>query len=268
MVFEFALLTAFLGMFIGSFLNVVVARINTKKSPLQGRSECPNCAHTLEAMDLMPVLSFVLLQGRCRYCHQPISWQYPLVELGTAAVFGFIGFYFFNNGVVDVFDVCLLLSVLFVFSTLIFILVYDFLNYTILDVSLLFLGAGAVLYHLFNFLVEGSVAPNDIFTLLGAAVGTFFAFFVLFSVSQGSWIGGGDVKFVFLMGLLLGFPNILAGLFIAFVSGAVVGVALMGLARKSRKDRVPFAPFLVVGLFAAFFYAEPLIDWYQNMFIF
>lgn len=265
MVFEFALLTAFLGMFIGSFLNVVVARINTKKSPLQGRSECPNCAHTLEAVDLMPVLSFVLLQGKCRYCHQPISWQYPLVELGTAAVFGFIGYYFFNNGVADAFDVCLLLSVLFVFSVLIFIVVYDFLHYIILDSSLLFLSSGVALFHLFNFLVQGSI---DIVPILGAGAGAFLGFFVLFSVSQGKWMGGGDVKFVFLMGLLLGFPNILAGLFIAFVGGAVVGVLLMGLARKKIKDRVPFAPFLIAGLFVAFFYGQPLIDWYQNIFMF
>ena len=265
MTYEFALLTGFLGMFIGSFLNVVVARVNTNKSPMQGRSECPNCAHTLEAMDLMPVLSFVLLQGKCRYCHQPISWQYPLVELGTAAIFGFIGFYFFNNGALQVLDMLLVASVLFVFSVLIFIVVYDFLHYTILNTSLLFLGAGVALFHLFNFLVEGSI---DILPILGAGAGAFLAFFVLFSVSEGKWMGGGDVKFVLLMGLLLGFPNILVGLFVAFISGAVVGVALMGLARKKRKDKVPFAPFLIVGLFAAFFYGQPLIDWYQNLFMF
>ena len=176
MTYEFALLTAFLGMFIGSFLNVVVARVNTKKSPMQGRSECPNCAHTLEAMDLMPVLSFMLLQGKCRYCHQPISWQYPLVELGTAAVFGFVGFYFFRDGVYDVLDMLLVASVLFVFSTLIFIVVYDFLHYTILNTSLLFLSAGVALFHLFNFLVEGSI---DILPILGAGAGAFLAFFML-----------------------------------------------------------------------------------------
>ena len=265
MIYEFALLFAFLGMFIGSFLNVVVARVNTKKSPMQGRSECPNCAHTLEAMDLMPVLSFVFLQGRCRYCHQPISWQYPLVELGTAALFGFIGFYYLNlnNGVLEVFDVLLLASVLFVFSTLIFIVVYDFLHRIILDTSLLFLSTGVVLFHLFNFLVEGSI---DAVSILGAGAGACLAFYVLFSVSQGRWMGGGDVKFVFLMGLLLGFPNILAGLLIAFVSGAVIGVLLVGLARKKMKDWVPFAPFLILGLFVAFFYGSTLIEWYKNLF--
>ena len=260
MTFEFVLLCVFLGMFIGSFLNVVVARVNTKKSALQGRSECPNCAHTLEAMDLMPVLSFVLLQGKCRYCHQPISWQYPLVEFGTAALFGFVGFYFFNKGLDGVLDIALLASVLFICSVLIVILVYDILHYIILESWLIFLGAGVVVFHAINFLLQDSVAVKDIALLLGAAFGAFGAFFMLFTVSQGKWMGGGDVKFVFVMGLLLGFPNILVGLFVAFVSGAVIGVLLIRFASKTIKDKVPFAPFLISGLLTAFFYGNDLVD--------
>jgi len=228
-----------LGLFIGSFLNCLICRLKDKKSFLFGRSCCPKCGHELTWLDLVPVLSFVFLKGKCRYCSEKISWQYPLTEIATGLLYAFL---YWNYG----FN----LFLIFVFSCLLVIFVYDLKHFIIPDEIIFPLIIISLIFLYGNFFV---------------AIGTTFAFFLLYFFSKGKWLGFGDVKLAFFLGLFLGWPNILVGLFLSFVIGAIIGIGLIILKKKGIKSEVPFAPFLVLGAFIAFFWGQEIIFWYLNL---
>ena len=202
-----------LGLVVGSFLNVVIYRLNNGLSPLRGRSFCPRCKHQLAWGDNVPLLSFLLLRGKCRYCHSPISWQYPLVELATGILTVVVLHTSFN----------LLLT-----YALIAIFVSDLLYYTIPD-EIVWPMIGL------SFLISPNLLPG-----LGAA--GFFLSLVLLTHSRG--MGMGDVKLAGLMGLALGWPKISVAILLAFLTGATVGVILVLMGKKGLKSRIPFGPFL------------------------
>ena len=242
-----------LGLTIGSFLNCVIYRMEEGKSFLRGHSFCPHCKHVLEWRDLIPVFSFLILKGKCRYCHQKISWQYPLVELSTAFIFLFI----FLTSPSNIYTMVYLLLISCFF---IVIFVYDLKHYIIPDKVIhpaIFL---ALIYNLINY-------PTFLKNLL-AAVGAGAFFFFIFLISQGKWMGFGDGKLAFLMSLFLGFPNILTALFLAFFIGAIIGITLIILKRKKFKSEVPFAPFLVIGTFIALFLGNQILSFYLKFFKF
>jgi len=185
------------------------------------------------------------------------------VEISTGLIFLLIfnfKFLIFNEFLIFNFQTLNLLYYLLIVCLLIIIFVYDLKHYIILD-KIIFPAIGiAFLYQLiFNWVTLG--------TYLGAAFGAaaFFLFIVL--VSQGKWMGLGDVKLVFFMGLLLGFPNILTALFLAFFIGAIIGVGLIVFGKKKLKSEVPFGPFLVGGTFVAMFFSQNLINWYLDLFL-
>ena len=233
-----------LGLAVGSFLNAVIFRLEKGENALKGRSYCPQCKHQLSFDDLIPVLSFVLLKGKCRYCKKPISWQYPLVEISTAAVFLLI---FFTQG--------LNFYLWSIASLLIVIFVYDLKYYLIPDI-ILYLAIGvAFLYRIFK----------HVGSLENALVSAIFAsafFLAIYLLSKGKWMGFGDVKLAFFMGLFLGFPNILIALYSAFFAGAVVGVVLIVAKKKKMNSQVPFGPFLVGGTFFALLFGQSIAHWY------
>jgi len=235
------------GLIVGSFLNCVIYRLETGKSFLGGRSFCPDCQHVLSWNDLVPVFSFLMLGGRCRYCNKKISWQYPLVELTTALLFILI-FNLSQN----------LLNTsywLLITSFLIIIFVYDLKHYIIPD-KVVF--PAIVLALIYNLLDTNYLLLNTILAALSAS-----AFFLsIYLISKGKWLGFGDVKLSFLIGLYLGFPNILVALFLAFLIGAIIGLILIAKGRKTLKSIVPFGPFLVIGTFLAMFLGEQIINWY------
>lgn len=232
------------GLIIGSFLNCVIYRLEEDRSFLQGRSFCPHCKHKLGFFDLIPILSFLVLKGKCRYCRKPISWQYPLVELATAVIF------------VVAFSILHSVFHILISAFLIVIFVYDLKHYLIPDKVIYPAIGTALIYDLLVF---------DLGTF-GAALSAaaFFAAIVL--VSQGKWMGMGDVKFAFLMGLILGLPQTLVALFFAFLSGAIIGIGLILSRKKSLKSEVPFGPFLVAGTLVALFWGEGIINWYLSFF--
>ena len=257
------------GLVIGSFLNCVIYRLALPNFSLKGRSYCPHCKHILYAQDLIPLLSFLILKGKCRYCQKKISLQYPLVEIATGLLFLLI-FSFFDS----------LLFVCFLFLVscfLIIIFVFDLKHYIIPDkiifsaifIVLLFrileliqkqpYGESLTLFDPAKFRIQNL---NPAFAGLGAAA--FFLFIFLFS--RGRWMGFGDVKLAFLMGLFLGFPNILVALFFAFLIGAIIGIGLILAKRKTLKSEVPFGPFLVTSTFIALFWGEVIINWYSHLF--
>lgn len=239
------------GLAVGSFLNVVIYRSKIKKSIFKPKSFCPHCKHVLAWYDLIPVLSFISLRGRCRYCHKKISLQYPLVELATGILFAL--FYLQAGGLNGklFFD-------LFFTSILIIVFVYDLKHYLILDIIILVGAIGAILSSIFL------GKPEFPQSLIGSFVGGgFFALLVL--VSSGKWMGGGDVKLSFLIGLILGWPQILLALFIAFMVGSVIGLILIALKNKTLKSAVPFGTFLTASTIITMFFGDEILDWYLGL---
>ena len=249
---------------IGSFLNVLIYRLEVGDSAFRGRSYCPHCKHALAWYDLIPLVSFVLLHRRCRYCKKSIAWQYPLVEASTAILFLLI----FNHQslIFDEFSSLLIFNLAYfwiVAASLIVLFVYDLKHYILPDKILIPIIGLALFYQIFIWILVWIPAPlvQSLLSALGAA--SFF--FAVFAVSRGRAMGFGDVKLAAFMGLFLGWPNIFVALFAAFTLGGVVGTALILTKRKGMKSVVPFGPFLITGMFIALFWGKSIADWYWNV---
>ncbi|MFA6322925.1 MAG: prepilin peptidase [Candidatus Buchananbacteria bacterium] len=237
------------GLAIGSFLNVIVYRLNIKKSFLSGRSFCPYCKKIIAWFDNIPLLSFILLAGNCRQCKKKISWQYPLVELVTGLVFWLIYLRFGLTGQTLVYFIfCGILEVIFI---------YDLKYYLILDT----ISLPAILLALILNLLLGQ---NILNLLLGGLLGGgFFAF--QYYVSRGRWVGDGDIRLGALMGVMLGWPYLLVALLVAYVVGAIYGLVAIGLKKKAMKSEVPFGPFLTFSTLVAMLYGQLILNWYLNL---
>ncbi len=261
--------SALLGLIVGSFLNALSFRFNTgqkffSKRGMGGRSRCMRCAHELSALDLVPVLSYVFLRGKCRYCGARISWQYPLVEL-IAAVLGALVYWanpvLTSSGVQP-------LPFLFWFSvwmTLLFVVMYD-LKHTIIPWSCSGLLAALAVVLLFLNLQTLHFSVPGPWTLLAGPL-LALPLFLLSLVSGGTWMGWGDSALELSLGWLLavsiGLSAGVTALCLAFWIGAVVGVMLLllshiffriGFFGYTIKSEIPFAPFLVLGALLAYFF--------------
>ena len=267
------------GLIIGSFLNAVIYRLEAKKSVCRGRSFCPECKHILAWYDLIPLLSFIFLGGKCRYCHQEISIQYPLVELATGLlfvlIFPLVGG---SRPMAGQFSIFNLSYGFYIISILIVIFVYDLKYYIIPDKIILPAIIVSSLWSLSagNYLkIENWKLPAQGWSALGGeiidvnsllvAFGASAFFLSLIIISKGRWMGFGDVKLAFLMGLILSFPNILVALFTAFISGAIIGAGLILFKKKDLKSQIPFGPFLAGGTIFSLFFGEIIINWYLNI---
>jgi prepilin signal peptidase PulO-like enzyme (type II secretory pathway) len=256
MIIFFSLVIFIFGLITGSFLNCLIYRLETGQSFLKGRSFCPHCKHLLNWQDLIPVLSFFILKGKCRYCQRKISLQYPLVEFATAFLFVLIfTFVHVSNNYAYVY-------LLLMAGFLVVIFVYDLKHYIIPDKVIYPAIAIAGIFNFqFSIFNQFPIFQFSILSAIGAAA--FFAVIVL--ISRGRWMGIGDIKLAFLMGLILGWPNILVALFSAFFIGAIIGLGLIIAGKKQLSSEVPFGPFLVTGTFLAIFLGEQLINWYLNL---
>jgi prepilin signal peptidase PulO-like enzyme (type II secretory pathway) len=245
---------------IGSFLNCFAYRLQVGKSVLSGRSFCPHCHHQLGCLDLIPIASFLLLLGRCHYCRQKISWQYPLVEVTTGLLFLFIfNSYFFGFNYQNI---LYLVYLLVITSLLEVIFIYDFKHYLIPNQVVYPTIAIVFLYRVFEGLTSGSL-----YGLVMALSAAFLAgglFFLIWLISKGQWMGFGDVKLVFLMAIFLSWPKVFVALFFAFLIGAIIGLILITAKKKGLKSEVPFGPFLVIGTFVAFIWGEAILNWYLH----
>ncbi len=249
------------GLIVGSFLNALIYRLFAGRSIFEKHSICPRCKHALSWLDLIPVVSFFVLGRRCRYCRQPISWAYPMVELATAVIFSLIylnecGMWNVECGFNIQYSIFNILSQLAFASFLIVIFVYDLKHYLILDKVVFPAAALATVYQITQGrLIEG---------LYGVLILSGF-FGLLYAVSRGRWIGMGDVKLGLFLGMLVPFPETIAVFFLAYFSGAIVSVCLMFLGIKSLKDRVPFGTFLTFAAILAMLWGGELISWYLNL---
>jgi prepilin signal peptidase PulO-like enzyme (type II secretory pathway) len=239
-----------LGLIIGSFINAVVYRLYSVES-LMERSHCPHCRKQVRWFDNIPLVSFLVLSAKCRDCGEKISWQYPMVEFISGIMFAMIGTYFFN---IDLVSTWLLTTYyLMVFSLLLIIFVYD-LKY--MEIPMIILWAGVIFsaaYFVFVDWQSFSLATNylDLRLVSGLlAGGVAFAFFFGLSwFSKETWMGYGDAYLGLLIGMIVGWPGIVATLMVAFIIGAVISVALIAFQGKTMKSQVPFAPFLVSAAF-------------------
>jgi leader peptidase (prepilin peptidase) / N-methyltransferase len=280
-----------LGLAVGSFLNVVIFRLESGKKIVNDRSMCMSCGHILAWHDLLPVLSFILLRGKCRYCREKISWQYPIVELATGIVFVLITKYQlqiidYEHLISQFPDLPISISyLLFIASSLIVMFVYDLKHYIISDKVIYPAIIVALAYSLFSEVIRNNfqfsifnfqTISNFQFLAYNLRnsyfINHFFAaflaggfFFSIVWLTKGKGMGGGDVKLAFLMGLILGWPVILVSVFLSFIVGSIFGISLIFMGKKKMKSMIPFGPFLIFGTFVGLFWGEKIVKWYLGL---
>jgi len=234
------------GLFMGSFLNVLIDRIPRNEPFWKGRSHCEYCKHTLSWNDLVPFLSFLFLKGKCRYCKKYIGWKYPVIELTTGILFILTVYFWQSQSILYVLYYLIIVSLLLV-------IFFTDLFYTIIPDLILFL-LGIIS---FCFIIFTSFSSLPVF--LFSAFGAFFFFFFLFAITNGKGIGFGDVKFAFVMGIILGWGKIFLAIYIAFLIGAIFACILVFLRKKKFfGETIPFGPFLVIGTFVTLFWGDQL----------
>jgi leader peptidase (prepilin peptidase) / N-methyltransferase len=261
-----------LGIIVGSFLNALSFRFNTGQRffsarGMGGRSRCMHCGHTLSTLDLIPLISFIFLRGKCRYCGTRISWQYPLVELvgGGLGVLVYMAHPLLAGDNLTFLTPLPFIFWFVVWMTLLFVVIYD-LKHTIIPWSCSGLLAALALTSLFlNFQTMQFVVPGTWVLLAGPLCA--LPLFLLSLVSGGTWMGWGDSALELSLGWLLGLSLGATALMLAFWIGAVVGIMLLLLSRMgifgyTIRSEIPFAPFLVLGVFIAFFFH---VDFFSNI---
>jgi leader peptidase (prepilin peptidase) / N-methyltransferase len=239
------------GLCVGSFLNVVIARLPAGRSIVSPRSACPHCAAPIAWYDNLPILSFLALGARCRRCRAPIAWRYPIVELVTGCLFVLA---LLTRGFTRELPVALVLV-----SALVAITGIDLDHQIIPDVITL----PGIAFGLVASFFTGRPSWQD--ALIGGLAGG-AVFFVIIVVSGGG-MGGGDMKLGAMLGSFLGWKPLMVAILAAVLAGGVVAIALLALGRKGRKDAVPFGPFLALGGLIALFWGERLMDWYLGAFV-
>ena len=270
------------GAAVGSFINVLGFRYSAKrefKDALAGRSRCQHGGHTLQWIDLIPVLSFLLLRGRCRTCGKPISWRYPTVEILAALTALFVPLQMGFGVPALLWVVCL--------WTLLLVSIIDLRLKLIpnsLVIFLVILGAGLVVFQQLSGLFEGGFTGFRGISFLGAYYLTFrighsvwlnhlyaavFAL-VLFggvhALSRGKAMGLGDVKLATTMGIWLVFPDMVLSVALAFIVGSIVGLTMMGLKKLKFKSNIPFGPFIATGVTLVFFFGYDIVNAYFKIF--
>lgn len=244
-----------IGSVVGSFLNVVVDR-TTRGENITGRSHCDWCNKTLSVVDLVPILSYAVLGGKCRRCKRKLSLQYPIVETMTAILFT-ITFYVVAA---QIFSPVKLFYFLFLISVVVVVAVVDF-KFSLIPTTYLFFASLVALFYNYFSLGSGDFVH---YVLAGFAAAAFFVAIIL--VTRGRGMGEGDVPLAFLMGMVLGPMNGLVAFFVAFFVGAVVSIFLIIFGRRKFGQTVPFGPFLVLGFLASLFYGPQLLGWYLMLY--
>lgn len=235
------------GLVIGSYLNVAVYRIPLKISTAEGRSFCPRCHHQLSALDLVPVLSWMFLKGRCRYCHEPISPRYPLIELCTGMLFA-LACITEGPGFISVLN-CLFFSVLIVTALI------DLDTMEIPD-----------RLHLIIFLlgfIRLVLTPANFGSQLLGALIISIPFWIFYHFEA---MGGGDVKLMLVSGFYLGFSQVLVSFVLSTFLGAAAALYLIGVKKKDRRTAIPFGPFLAMGMVLAVLIGPDLLQFYLSFF--
>lgn len=257
-----------LGTVVGSFLAVVILRSMREESWVRGGSHCDECGAPIKWYDNIPLLSYLMLRGRCRKCKKAIHPVHFLVELLTGALFVWwtLGFLFFFQLTQQPFMVLQPLFWLIVAVILLIIFMIDLLYMIIPDWAVGLLTVTVVGYRLL-LVASGIMQLDDLVraVLVTLAVTIFFLF--LWMVTGGKGLGFGDVKLVVPLGLLLGWPDMLVAIFLSFVIGAIVGLVLIAFKKKGLRQQVPFGPFLIIGTLISLVWGTQIFNWYLQFIV-
>jgi len=241
------------GSIVGSFLNVCIYRLPRGESIVTPRSHCPGCGKLIRAWDNIPILSFLILRGRCRDCGQAISWRYPFVEGLTGLLFALT--------VARYGPTALAASLLLFVAALVVIAFVDLDHQLIPNVITL----PGIPLGLLAGLIGGG--PPILDRILGALTGAGFLYLVLL---YGDWwyekevMGEGDLNLMALVGAFLGWKAVVLTLLLGCLSGSLIGVTLIALRRLGRHDNIPFGPYLVLGALVSLFWGDALVAWYMG----
>ena len=241
---NFIILT--LGLLIGSFLNVCIHRIPRGESISFPPSHCPKCSTNLKPIDLIPVISFIWTRGKCRYCSEKISMRYPLVEILNALIY-LILYIKFSMSILFI-KYAILASILIVISFI------DYDHQIIPDEVIIFgIILSFIIHIIHNF--RGDMLNGLIGLIIGGGL-----FLIIALVTNA--MGGGDIKLMGMLGFSLGYKYILLITLLSFIIGAVVSLILIYFKIKSRKDFIPFGPFIAMAAFTTIYYGDEIINWY------
>jgi leader peptidase (prepilin peptidase)/N-methyltransferase len=252
-----AAISGIYGLVIGSFLNVVIWRVPRKESIVRPPSHCPGCDAKIANRDNIPLVSWLLLRGRCRNCGTAISARYPFVELLTAVLFAAVGARFSHSWALPAY--------LVLTAALVALSAIDLEHY-LLPNRILYPADGALIV----LLAAGSFGEHDWGALARAAIAgvVAFAIFFIIHIVSPRGMGFGDVRLSFLLGFGLGWigwGEVAGGLFTGFLYGAVIGVVLIAVKIRGRKQQIPFGPFLAAGAMTFVLFGEPIVDWYRHL---
>jgi len=248
MLFPYATVFAF-GLLIGSFLNVCIYRIPKGKSIVSPPSCCPGCNSQIKPIHNIPVLSYLMLRGRCAYCGTKISAIYPAIELLNAVAYVMVAIRFGFDGK----------------SVLIMALMSVFIVVTFIDLEHRIIPDGITLPGIVLGLLLGPLVLKIGFvdSLLGVIVGG--GLFFLIAVASRGGMGGGDIKLIAMIGGFIGWKGVLLTIFLGSAFGSAVGIGLMIFKGMHRKTPIPFGPFLVAGAVAAIFWGGGILNWYGSL---
>ncbi|MDR2600574.1 MAG: prepilin peptidase [Oscillospiraceae bacterium] len=251
-VFIYALIGVF-GLCVGSFINVVISRLPIKGAFLSSnRSQCPGCGETLSPIELVPVLSWLMLKGRCKHCNRRISPRYPIVEL-LGALFAVTCFWYYGIN-------HLAPTVYIVLMILLAVTIIDFNTSEIPDsliLALIIPTAAAIIW------LPDISSISHIIGLFSVAL----PMLIVSLIIPGAF-GGGDIKLIAICGLMLGWQLTLAAFFIAILLGGGTAVYLMVSGRRKRGQHIVFGPALCAGVAVSIFFGQQLIDWYLSLFFY
>lgn len=239
------------GLIIGSFLNVVIYRLPKGESLVAPRSRCPACQTPIWPLDNIPLVSFALLRGRCRVCRAPISWRYPLVEALTGILFGLT---------IARFGITLEAAFLLAFVGGLVVITFIDLDHQLIPNVITLPG---IPLGLLAGLLVGS--PPFLDRLIGTLAGAGFLYLVLLyggAIYGQDAMGEGDLNLIAMVGAFLGWRAVAVTMLIGCLTGSAVGLGLIASKRLTRRQHIPFGPFLAVGAVVALFWGETLIAWY------
>jgi leader peptidase (prepilin peptidase)/N-methyltransferase len=237
------------GTIVGSFANVCIHRLPWRQSLVFPGSHCPHCQQAIRPWQNIPLLSYIWLRGRCAYCQTTISWRYPLIE----GVCGLLYVFLYHQFGVSLSSLLLMLLA----TALLIVSCIDLEHHIIPDAITLPGILAGLLASLW--LTPVGIVNALVGMLLGGGL-----FLCIALLSRGG-MGGGDIKLIAMIGAFLGWQAVLVTIFLSALSGALVGLSLMLLKKKGRKDPVPFGPFLALGALVTMVWGSELIFWYTNL---
>lgn len=234
------------GLLAGSFLNLVSDRLSRKENFITGRSRCEFCSHELSSLDLIPVLSFILSNAKCRYCKKHLSPIYPASEILTSIFFGLIFYYLSKNN----FSWEYYIYYYFNFSILLIIFWYDYKYY---EIPFNLIVIGSIFSLIFRIILLKNLTIENFLIELALYLGIFLFYYLIILLSKGG-MGGGDLKLSIYLGIFLGFPLSIYAIYYGFVIGGLFGLLLLASGKKNLKSKIPFGPFLILGSLLSLFF--------------